>query len=160
MSEGKRKFGAVLRRRIAAAVLALGLGAMPMPAFAQPPLNIAPDGLYFQRADGRPFFYLGDTAWALFHRLTLEEADRYLRDRAEKGFTVVQAVALSELDGLKQPNANGDMALLREHFAVNTNGQLMALFTVQQLEEAVAAQTAAATQSSATGEAEAAPASE
>ena len=56
--------------------------------------------------------------------------------------------------------ANGDMALLREHFAVNTNGQLMALFTVQQLEEAVAAQTAAATQSSATGEAEAAPASE
>ena len=25
--------------------------------------------------DGRPFFYLGDTAWQLFHRLNREETE-------------------------------------------------------------------------------------
>lgn len=101
-----------LLRRIAAAVLSIGIGMAPLAGSAQVRLQVAPDGRHLQRADGRPFFYLGDTAWAMFHRLTMEEADRYLRDRAEKGFTVVQAVALSELDGLTQPNANGDMALI------------------------------------------------
>jgi hypothetical protein len=60
---------------------------------------------------GAPFFYLGDTAWELFHRLTREEAEQYLQDRAAKGFTVIQAVALAELDGLNTPNAYGDMPL-------------------------------------------------
>ena len=62
--------------------------------------------------DGRPFFYLGDTAWELFHRLNREEADRYLQDRARKGFTVIQAVALAELDGLGDPNPYGHLPLL------------------------------------------------
>ena len=29
---------------------------------------------------GKPFFYLGDTAWELFHRLNRDEADAYLQD--------------------------------------------------------------------------------
>jgi hypothetical protein len=62
--------------------------------------------------DGRPFFYLGDTAWELFHRLNREEATRYLEDRARKGFTVVQAVALAELEGLSDPNPYGHRPLL------------------------------------------------
>jgi hypothetical protein len=45
------------------------------------------------------FFWLGDTAWELFHRLTREEAERYLENRRAKRFTVIQAVALAELDG-------------------------------------------------------------
>ena len=64
------------------------------------------------REDGTPFFYLGDTAWELFHRLTREEAGRYLKNRAEKGFTVIQAVVLAELDGLHEPNAYGDKPLI------------------------------------------------
>jgi hypothetical protein len=75
------------------------------------PLRVAPDGRHILRADGRPFFYLADTAWALFHRLTFEEADRYLGDRAAKGFTVVQAVLLFELDGLRA-SAAGPAPLL------------------------------------------------
>jgi hypothetical protein len=59
------------------------------------------------RADGTPFFWLGDTAWELFHRLNREEADYYLQRRAEQGFTVIQAVALAEFDGLKEPNPYG-----------------------------------------------------
>ncbi|MBI4977161.1 MAG: glycoside hydrolase family 140 protein [Spirochaetes bacterium] len=58
--------------------------------------------------DGKPFYWLGDTAWHLFHRLTFDEAVRYLNDRAAKGFTVIQAVILCEYDGFK-PNVNGDV---------------------------------------------------
>jgi len=64
-----------------------------------------------QHADGTPFFYLGDTAWELFHRLNREDADQYLTDRAKKGYTVIQAVALAELDGHTVPNAYGHLPL-------------------------------------------------
>ncbi|PHN05730.1 glycoside hydrolase family 140 protein [Flavilitoribacter nigricans] len=75
------------------------------------PVRVSENGRYLERADGSPFFYLGDTAWELFHRLNREEADRYLTDRAEKGFTVIQAVILAQLGGLTVPNANGDLPL-------------------------------------------------
>lgn len=61
--------------------------------------------------DGKAFFWLGDTAWELFHKLNREEADRYLKRRSEQGFTVVQAVALAELDGLRVPNPYGEVPL-------------------------------------------------
>ncbi len=61
--------------------------------------------------DGKPFFYMGDTAWELFHRLNREQADQYLKRRAEQGFTVIQAVALAEFDGLHVPNPYGDLPL-------------------------------------------------
>ena len=53
-------------------------------------LTLTRDRHYFQR-DGKPFFWLGDTAWLLFQKLTEEEAKIYLKNRAEKGFTVIQA---------------------------------------------------------------------
>lgn len=87
-------------------------------AFAQPApwsggsLKVSPNRRYLVHADDTPFFYLGDTAWELFHRLTREEAEQYLRRRAEQGFTVVQAVALAEFDGLNVPNAYGQKPLL------------------------------------------------
>lgn len=62
--------------------------------------------------DGTPFFYLGDTGWELFHRLTFAETEKYLENRRKKGFTVIQAVILAELDGLNTPNANGDKPLI------------------------------------------------
>lgn len=75
-------------------------------------LKVAPGGRYLQFDDGTPFFYLGDTAWELFHRLNREEAERYLQDRAAKGFTVIQAVILAQLGGLDVPNAYGELPLL------------------------------------------------
>jgi hypothetical protein len=63
-------------------------------------------------ADGTPFFYLGDTAWELFHKLTRGEIDHYLQVRAGQGFNVIQAVALAEKDGLRTPNAYGRLPLL------------------------------------------------
>jgi hypothetical protein len=104
-----------LRSRTAAlAILTLlaAAGRPPHALAAEHPLRVAPDGRHLVQADGRPFLYLADTAWQLFHRLTREEADVYLRNRAAKGFTVIQAVALAELDGVRTPNALGDTALV------------------------------------------------
>ncbi len=74
-------------------------------------LKISQDQRHIIYQDGKPFFWLGDTAWELFHRLDREEADVYLENRAEKGFTVIQAVALAELDGIQTPNAYGELPL-------------------------------------------------
>ncbi len=82
---------------------------------ALPPLSqlsVSADGRHFVRADGTPFFWLGDTAWELFHRLSRQEAEAYLEDRRRKGFTVVQAVVLAELGGLRVPNAYGELPLI------------------------------------------------
>ncbi|MCL4202633.1 MAG: DUF4038 domain-containing protein [Pirellulaceae bacterium] len=70
-------------------------------------LRVAESGRYLEYEDGKPFFYLGDTAWELFHRLSREEADRYLANRAAKGFTVIQAVVVAQLGGLTDPNPYG-----------------------------------------------------
>ena len=77
-------------------------------------LQISANKRYLQTADGKPFFWLGDTAWELFHRLTREEAEKYLKNRAEKGFTVIQAVVLAELDGLHDPNPYGETPLEKD----------------------------------------------
>jgi hypothetical protein len=75
-------------------------------------LKVSADKRYLLTKDGKPFFWLGDTGWELFHRLTREEAKEYLQNRADKGFTVIQAVVLAEFDGLNVPNAYGDRPLL------------------------------------------------
>lgn len=80
-----------------------------MSSFAQ--LRVSDNKRFLVTKDGKPFFWLGDTAWELFHRLSREEADKYLKDRADKGFTVIQAVALAELDGLRVPNAYDEIPL-------------------------------------------------
>lgn len=74
-------------------------------------LRVSDNKRYLVTADNKPFFWLGDTGWELFHRLTREEADSYLKNRADKGFTVIQAVALAEMDGLHEPNAYGEIPL-------------------------------------------------
>lgn len=74
-------------------------------------LQVSSNGHYLQFADSTPFFWLGDTGWELFHRLTFEEIMQYFDNRKAKGFNVIQAVILSELDGLRIPNRNGDVPL-------------------------------------------------
>jgi hypothetical protein len=76
-----------------------------------PTLKISENRRFLVTAEGKPFFYLGDTAWELFHRLTQDEAAHYLETRAKQGFTVIQAVVLAELDGLNEPNAHGQRPL-------------------------------------------------
>ena len=58
--------------------------------------------------NGKPFFYLADTCWLLFQRLEHDEVDEYLRDRAAKGFTVIQAYVIRGL-GKRHPDGNSSL---------------------------------------------------
>ncbi len=75
-------------------------------------LKVSPDGHDLVYEDGQPFFWLGDTGWELFHRLTIPEISQYLENRSSKGFNVIQAVALAEFDGLRKVNRYGQLPFL------------------------------------------------
>ncbi len=63
-------------------------------------LQVSSNGRFLRFENGESFFYLGETARELFHRLSCAGAERFLENRRQKGFTVIQAVLLAELDGL------------------------------------------------------------
>ncbi|GME44222.1 uncharacterized protein LTHEOB_11794 [Neofusicoccum parvum] len=75
-------------------------------------ISASSTGRYLHRTNsGEPFFWQADTAWELFHRLNRSEITHYLQDRASKGFNVVQAVVISELNGTTFPNFYGELPL-------------------------------------------------
>lgn len=75
------------------------------------PLRITANQRYLENTDGEPFLWVGDTAWELVHRLSLNETELYFQNRKDKGFSLIQTVVLAELDGLHRPNANGEIPL-------------------------------------------------
>ena len=88
-------------------------------AFAQQPLEnwklkVSDNGRYLQHESGQPFFWLGDTGWLLFSKVNREEADKYLTDRATKGFNVIQVMVLHSLNA---KNIYGDSALIGQNVA-------------------------------------------
>ena len=94
------------------AVIAVTLRlSVPGWAASLPALKVSENHRYLVTADGKPFFYLADTAWELFHRLDREDAELYLKDRASRHFNVIQAVVLAEYGGLTVPNAQGHLPL-------------------------------------------------
>jgi hypothetical protein len=96
----------------ALSTLVMMCAAVSVASAAAPRLKVSENSRYLVTADGQPFFWLGDTAWELFHRLDREEAGRYLQNRAANRFTVIQAVALAELNGLADPNPYGQLPLI------------------------------------------------
>ena len=74
-------------------------------------LRVSENKRHLVKESGKPFFWLADTGWELFHRLTYAEAKKYFATRAQQGFTVIQSVVLAEFDGLRTPNTNGDLPL-------------------------------------------------
>jgi hypothetical protein len=99
-------------------IILIFLGAITMfQVFAQTNSNhgrlqVSENQRFLQYEDGTPFFYLGETAWELIHRCSRDEAKMFLKNRAEKGFTVIQTVILGELDGLNVPNVYNDYPLM------------------------------------------------
>jgi hypothetical protein len=45
---------------------------------------------YFIDNTGKPFLWIGDTEWELFHQLTVTDAMALLLERQRQGFTVIQ----------------------------------------------------------------------
>lgn len=60
-------------------------------------LHISSNKKYLMKGD-KPFFWLGDTAWMLFTNISYEEAYTYLKNRADKGFNVIQSVLIYSVD--------------------------------------------------------------
>jgi hypothetical protein len=78
-------------------------------------LRVSQNGRYLIRADGTPFFWLGDTAWLLFQMADREDAALYLQTRARQGFTVIQAAVVmgeGRVGGTLRPNRSGDLAFI------------------------------------------------
>ena len=103
-------------RLFAAALFTMAVGPVVTPlaaATVNGPIRVSADGRHFVDREGRPFFWLGDTAWPLFAQYTKAQAEAYLANRGGKGFTVIQGVLAwglgSGFEG-KTPlaNANGD----------------------------------------------------
>jgi hypothetical protein len=88
-------------------LLCAGIIAGTKPVYGQT-LKISENKRFFTDQGGKPFFWLADTGWLLFNRLTREEADRYLTDRQQKGFNVVQVMVVQ---ALRTVNVYGDSAL-------------------------------------------------
>lgn len=93
-------------------VLTCVLSIMMSVAIAQ--IRVSENHKFLVDRDGKPFFWLGDTDWELFHRLTREEAEQFIGIRSAQGFNVLQAVALAEFNGIRQPNRYGDYPLNNE----------------------------------------------
>ncbi len=68
------------------------------------------NGRYFEQ-EGKPFFWLADTAWLIYANITEEEAYVYLKNRADKGFNVIQTVLVYSVDALRDINK---MPILQE----------------------------------------------
>lgn len=91
-----------LARRLALLGLAVSACAAPLP-----PVRPHAGGHHLETADGRPFFWLADTAWSLLQATDRDECSLYLRTRADQGYTVVQVNVLAEQDGVRRPTALG-----------------------------------------------------
>ena len=77
-------------------------------------LKVSSNHRYFTNEKSEPFFWLGDTGWLLFSKLTQEEAEEYLEDRREKGFDVIQVMVLHTVAAV---NVYGDSALVNKNVA-------------------------------------------
>jgi hypothetical protein len=74
-----------------------------------PRLKVSENKRFLVTENGDPFFWLGDTGWMLFTKLTREEAETYLENRKQQGFNVIQVMILHDLRN--EVNAYGDTAL-------------------------------------------------
>jgi hypothetical protein len=75
-----------------------------------PGLKISENKRFLVTGTGDPFFWLGDTGWLLFSKLTREEGEKYLEDRRQKGFNVIQVMVIQNIK--KAVNCYGDSALI------------------------------------------------
>src|SRR5215831_19660619 len=57
---------------------------------ARAPLRLSEDRRYLVDATGRPFFFLGDTAWSVVWKGRPEQWVRYLDRRQQQGYSVLQ----------------------------------------------------------------------
>lgn len=101
-----------LSHRALVVTLALALvGAAALPAAAAPamPLKLSGDGRRLVDQNDVPFLVNGDAGWSIIVELTKEEAEQYLEDRRQKGFTLIMVNLIEHQFSSDPPNnAYGD----------------------------------------------------
>ena len=75
------------------------------------PIKVSDNGRSFNWNNGSPFFWLADSAQALAVRLSREDVDLYLQNRAALGFNVIKTDVISFI-GFNAPNFYGDRPFL------------------------------------------------
>lgn len=60
-------------------------------------IRVSKNGKYFEK-NGRQFFLMADTCWSAFTNMSLEEFERYLRQRKDQGFNTVLLNILPQWD--------------------------------------------------------------
>ncbi len=100
-----------------------------------PPLRASENGRFLVTADGKPFFWLADTAWWI-RRLPPDDVELYLAHRARQGFNVIQVhPGYDEADYagnrpfLEDDPARPDEAFWRNMDAVVTTARDHGLYT-------------------------------
>lgn len=77
---------------------------------------VSANGRFLMYENGEPFFWLGDTAWMLIDKMTLDEVATYLNRRAHQGYTVVQVAALGDDFASYKPNYLGLKGFLDDQY--------------------------------------------
>jgi hypothetical protein len=72
----------------------LALASVPAAARDLPRLKVSDNGRFLVTEKGKPFFWLGDTAWSI-RKLAPADVDLYLTTRAKQGFTGTQIAPAS-----------------------------------------------------------------
>src|SRR5262245_10208603 len=95
--------------RLSAAVCILQMSSPSLPAAA---LRVSPDGRYFVDSTTKtPFFWLGNTQWAIFRGYSIDDARTIVDNVKSKGFTVL-ATMLAGGPVATVPNVEGQMIWL------------------------------------------------
>lgn len=103
-------------------------------------LAVHPEG-FLVNAQGRPFFYLADTAWMAFPNLSIPDWARYLALRKAQGFTALQISILPVTHDTSMssnniapflPDANGNWDFSAYHEAYFTKAETMVQMAVEQ----------------------------
>src|SRR5699024_2475462 len=77
-------------------------------------LKVSENNRYLVDGQVEPFFWLGDTAWLLFTKLNREDAITYLDNRKQKGFNIIQVMAIPSVESA---NVYGDSAFTSKSVA-------------------------------------------
>jgi hypothetical protein len=81
------------------------------------PLKIDPTSHYPIDQNGKPFLLVGDSAWSLFVAVSMSNADLYLKNRRQRGFTAVLASLIEHQFAANPPaNVSGDSPFTGQTF--------------------------------------------
>jgi hypothetical protein len=74
------------------------------------PLKAAKNGRFLVDQKGQPFLVAGDSAWSLIVQPQEEDIDRYLEDRANKGFNALIVNLIEHKFGTRRPQTRAGVA--------------------------------------------------